>query len=157
MKELKIIAKVNICAYEELQIQEKKLIDAAKESTQRAYAPYSEFQVGAAILLEDGTVVTGNNQENVAYPSGLCAERTAIFYANAQYPGLKPVALAVAAFTKGKFTETSISPCGSCRQVLLETENRYAHPLRIFLYGEKEITIIESAKELLPLGFSSLN
>lgn len=155
MKDLKIVTKIGIYSYNELQTEEKKLIDAAKSATEKAYSPYSGFSVGAAVLLENGTIVTGNNQENVAYPSGSCAERTAIFYAQAQYPEVAPTTIAVAAFTKGKFTEASISPCGACRQVLLEVENRYRRPLRVLLYGENEISIIESVKDLLPLAFSS--
>lgn len=157
MKDLKIITNIRICPYNELSIEEKKLIDAAKRATENAYAPYSEFRVGAAVLLDNGITVTGNNQENVAYPSGLCAERTALFYAQSQYPDAAPLTLAVAAFTKGRYTEASISPCGGCRQVLLEVENRYKRSLRVLLYGEKDISIIESAKDLLPLAFSSLD
>lgn len=157
MKDLKIVTNIRICSYNELCMEEKKLIDAAKEATKNAYAPYSGFSVGAAVLLENGTVVSGNNQENIAYPSGLCAERTALFYAQSQYPDSAPLVLAVAAYTKGRFTEASISPCGACRQVLLEAENRYKKSLRILLYGEEGISLIESVKDLLPLAFSSLD
>ena len=156
MEELKIVTNIQICTYNELSVIEKKLIDSAKEATQKSYAPYSNFNVGAAILLEDRIIVTGNNQENVAYPSGLCAERTAMFYANAQHPQLTPQAIAIAAYTQGQFTETAISPCGSCRQVLLETENRYKQAIRVLLYGEKEIMIVQSIRDLLPLAFTSL-
>lgn len=155
MKDLKIVTKIRICSYNELDTEEKKLIDAAKSATGNAYAPYSGFNVGAAVLLEDGTIVAGNNQENVAYPSGLCAERTAIFYAQAQYPQTAPQSIAVAAYTNGKFTDAIVSPCGGCRQVLLEVENRYRRPIRILLYGENEVVIVPSARDLLPLAFSS--
>jgi cytidine deaminase len=153
MKELKIVAKVRKCIYEELNNTEKKLVDAAKSAAKVAYAPYSEFQVGAAVLLEDNTVVVGNNQENIAYPSGICAERVALFSANANYPQSAPLALAVAAYYNGKFTEDFTAPCGACRQVLLEAENRYEKPIQLLLYGSKEIYIIDRVGDLLPLAF----
>jgi cytidine deaminase len=155
MKELKISAKIRVCDYNELNPDEKNLIDAAKEAVMRAYAPYSRFQVGAAALLANNEIVTGNNQENVAYPSGLCAERTALFYANSRFPDAAVDALAVAAYTNGDFTEEPVSPCGSCRQVILEAQNRYNHPVRIMLYGKKGIYIIEKITDLLPLSFGS--
>lgn len=155
MKQINLITKITVYSYEECTEQEKKLIDAAKQATSNAYAPYSHFHVGAALLLENGTIITGNNQENAAYPSGLCAERTAVFYANAQYPDQKIVAMAVAAFYKGKFTEDLISPCGSCRQVLLEVESRYKSPVRILLYKEEnEVYVTESMSSLMPLSFT---
>lgn len=155
MKQINLTTKITVYSYEECTEQEKKLIDAAKQATSNAYAPYSHFHVGAALLLENGTIITGNNQENAAYPSGLCAERTAVFYANAQYPDQKIVAMAVAAFYKGKFTEDLISPCGSCRQVLLEVESRYKSPVRILLYKEEnEVYVAESMSSLMPLSFT---
>ncbi len=153
MKELEITAKVDIYNYDELSIAEKSLINKAKEETQKAYAPYSHFRVGAALLLKNGVVVTGSNQENAAYPSGLCAERTAIFYANAQYPDIAPEVLAIAAFTNGTFLKDCVSPCGACRQVILEVENRYKQPITILLYGEDEVYKIKSIRDLLPLCF----
>ena len=155
MKQINLTTKITVYSYEECTEQEKKLVDAAKQATSNAYAPYSHFHVGAALLLENGTIITGNNQENAAYPSGLCAERTAVFYANAQYPDQKIVAMAVAAFYKGKFTEDLISPCGSCRQVLLEVESRYKSPVRILLYKEEnEVYVAESMSSLMPLSFT---
>jgi len=109
--------------------------------------------VGAAVLLENGEIITGNNQENAAYPSGLCAERTAMFYANANYPDVAVTTLAVAAQNAGGFLKDPIAPCGSCRQVLLETEQRYGKKLRVLLYGASEIAILETVKDLLPLSF----
>jgi cytidine deaminase len=156
MKNLNIITKIQVYHYEELNSQEKNLINNAKEATIKAYAPYSNFKVGTAALLENGEIVTGNNQENVAFPSGLCAERTALFYANSQYPDQAVKILAVAAYTKGDFLDKPISPCGACRQVILETEMRYNHPVRIILYGKKEIYIIDGIKDLLPLSFGSI-
>jgi len=156
MKNLNITTKVRICSYNELHPEEKKLIDCAKEACLRAYAPYSQFQVGAAALLANGEIVTGSNQENVAFPSGLCAERTALFYANSQYPEQAVQSLAIAAHTQGDFTGRPISPCGACRQVILETEMRYRNPVRIFLYGKTEIYIVEGISDLLPLAFDAI-
>ena len=156
MKYLKITAKVRICSYEELLSEEKIIVDRAKEATFRAYAPYSKFRVGAAALLANGEVISGNNQENVAFPSGLCAERTTLFYAHSQYPGEAVQSLAVAAYTEGDFLDRPISPCGACRQVMLETEMRFNRPMKIILYGKKEIFIVESVKDLLPLAFDSI-
>ena len=148
---------IRICSYEELLSEEKIIVDQAKEATFRAYAPYSKFRVGAAALLANGVVITGNNQENVAFPSGLCAERTTLFYAHSQYPGEAVQSLAVAAYTEGDFLDRPISPCGACRQVMLETEMRFNRPMKIILYGKKEIFIVESVKDLLPLAFNSID
>ena len=144
------------CTYEELSKQDRLLVDAAKQATQRSYAPYSHFHVGAAALLDDDTIVIGSNQENAAYPSGMCAERTALFYAGSAHPNRAVVALAIAAYTEGEFTATPISPCGACRQVILEMEQRHNHPIRILLYGTEGIIVVEGGiKELLPLTFSA--
>ena len=153
MKKIKIEIPINSCTYNELTTEEQKLIDAACEATKRSYAPYSHFAVGAAALLENGMIVTGTNQENAAYPSGTCAERTTIFYANSQYPDQAIKTLAIAARSEEDFLNTPISPCGACRQVLLETEKRFGKPMRILLYGKKEIYIIPSIANLLPLCF----
>ena len=142
--------------YTELTEQDRQLVDAAKLATERSYAPYSHFQVGAAALLADGTVVTGSNQENAAYPSGLCAERTTLFYAGASHPNTPVVALAIAAYTDGQFTRTPIAPCGACRQVMLEAEKRHQTPMRILLYGTQGTYLIEGGTtELLPLTFDA--
>jgi cytidine deaminase len=156
MKKINITTKIQICDYNELDSEEKKLIDRAKESCFRAYAPYSQFHVGAAVLLANGEIITGSNQENVAFPSGLCAERTALFYANSQYPEQAVKSLAVAAYTQGNFIDKPISPCGACRQVILETEMRSKSPVKIFLYGKSEIFIIEGIGHLLPLAFNTI-
>jgi cytidine deaminase len=155
MKNLNISAKIRVCIYEKLNPSEKKLIDAAKEATQRAYAPYSCFRVGAAVLLSNNEIITGNNQENAAYPSGLCAERTALFYANSRFPNEAVDTVAVAAYTNGDFTNEPVSPCGACRQVILETQKRYKHPVRILLYGKKVTYLIEKISDLLPLSFDA--
>jgi cytidine deaminase len=122
--------------------------------TQHSYAPYSKFHVGAAALLKSGIIVTGSNQENAAYPSGLCAERTTLFYANSQYPDQPVLTLAIAARNEKGFMKEPIPPCGACRQVILETENRFNHPVRILLYGEDGIYEAHSIEDLLPLTFT---
>ncbi|NMA72663.1 MAG: cytidine deaminase [Bacteroidales bacterium] len=153
MKKLTITAIINCLTYDELKDSDKQLIDAAKESTRNSYIPYSQFAVGAAARLTNGIVIQGNNQENAAYPSGICAERTTLFYANSKYPDQAVETLAVAAYTKGDFLDVPISPCGACRQVILEVEKRYNHPVRILLYGTNEIYEIKSIRDLLPLSF----
>ncbi len=154
MEEVKIWAKLTYCRIEELDSDEKNCIEAAKRACDAAYAPYSDFRVGAAVLLDNGCIVSGANQENAAYPSGLCAERVALFAAAAHYPQQKPRILAIAARRgDGHFCEKAVSPCGSCRQVMLETEKHSQLPLRVLLYGRNEIIRIDSASELLPLAF----
>lgn len=153
MESLEIITKIRIYSIQECTEQKKVLIDRAKSSALSAYAPYSNFHVGAAVLLEDGTIVTGSNQENAAYPSGLCAERTVLFYANANYPNLAVKSIAIAAHNKGEFTKDVCTPCGSCRQVLVEVENRYDTPVEIIMYGQNHIYEVDSIKDLLPLCF----
>ena len=155
MENRNITTKIIVCSYDELNEKEKKLIDAAKEATNRSYSPYSRFQVGAAALLSGGTVITGNNQENAAYPSGLCAERSTLFYANSRYPDQPVITLAIAARTEKDFIDNPIPPCGACRQVILETEKRYGQPIRILLYGKECIYEIKSIGDLLPLSFDA--
>lgn len=152
MKEITLETKVTVSSKEELPEEYRKLLDAALEATGGAYAPYSHFRVGAAVLLEGGQIVTGSNQENAAYPSGLCAERVALFSANAQYPEEKVMAIAIAAVTQGKQVEM-ITPCGGCRQVMTEVENRFHHPVEVLLYGADKVYQIKNASALLPLSF----
>lgn len=138
----------------ELDQQDKALVEMAKEAASFAYAPYSKFSVGAALLLENGVYVKGNNQENVAYPSGLCAERVAVFAASANYPGIVIKAIAITAKSDSFIIETPISPCGSCRQVLAEYEHKQGRPIKIILSGEKgKILAISKVEDLLPLSF----
>lgn len=137
----------------ELPDELKELARLSLLAARNAYAPYSKFQVGAAVWLENGMIITGNNQENVAYPSGLCAERVALFYAGAQYPDVAVCAIAISAQTEGEQVEL-ITPCGACRQVLLETETRHKHPMKVILCGRAQICIAESAASLLPLSFN---
>lgn len=155
MRNFRIEIPVCACSYDELSEADRQLIDAAKEATSQSYAPYSHFAVGAAALLEDGTVVTGSNQENAAYPSGTCAERTTLFYANSHYPDQGVKALAIAARNTQGFLDSPIPPCGACRQVLLETERRYNLPIRILLYGVRETYCLQGVKSLLPLSFGA--
>jgi len=159
MQEKTVETKVKIYTFDELKNEYQQLLEKAKEQVNNAYAPYSGFQVGAAVELENGEIFTGNNQENAAYPSGLCAERVAMFYANANYPNVAVKTLAIAAFTNGKFLPNPVTPCGSCRQVLLETESRFGKNIPVLLYGTEEVYLIENVKQLLPLCFekSSLN
>ncbi len=140
----------------ELSPDELELLDAAKEATKRSYVPYSQFHVGAALRLDDGRIVSGSNQENCAYPSGICAERTALFFANSNYPDNAVTEICIAARdTKGQFTTLPVTPCGSCRQVMVETENRFHNKIRIMLYGTQGSYFIESAKDLLPVSFDA--
>lgn len=153
MKYLSYETKVTEYQPEEIPNEYIPLIDEAKRQTQQAYAAYSKFHVGAALLLENGEIVTGNNQENSAYPSGLCAERTAVFYANSRYPESAVKMIAIAAYTNGEFLPEPVTPCGACRQVLLETENRYNRDMKIILFGTEKTYVLENVKQLLPLSF----
>ncbi|MBE6302880.1 MAG: cytidine deaminase [Bacteroidales bacterium] len=156
MKEIILSTVVKVCSYEELSPADRQLTDAAREAAKKSYAPYSLFNVGAAVRLDGGEIVCGSNQENAAYPSGLCAERTTLFWAGAQHPDKAVEAIAIAARDKDGEIEKPISPCGACRQVMLETEMRFDRPMRIILYGSRECYIIKGGtKELMPLSFSS--
>lgn len=142
----------------ELDTATLSLLQAARQATQTAYAPYSNFHVGAAILLADGTVVRGSNQENAAYPSGLCAERTAIFAAGANYPNQQVMMVAVTAKRKEEHFFTSANPCGACRQVLAEYQSKQETPIRIVLEGgQGKVYICDSVDMLLPMKFTSLD
>lgn len=153
MREYKIEAIVHIFGMAELNEQDRQLVEAARQATKGSYAPYSKFCVGAAVRLLDGTIVTGANQENAAFPSGLCAERTALFAAGAQYPDQPVVALAIAARKGRRFLSKPISPCGACRQVISGVEERFGSPIRILLYGTDGILVSEGISPLLPLRF----
>lgn len=135
----------------ELSEQDRQLEERALEVAQKAYAPYSRFHVGAAVLLANGEIVTGSNQENAAYPSGTCAERTAIFWASAQWPDVAVERLAIVAINSAGRVPV-ISPCGSCRQVIMETATRF-HPFPILLMGEEKTILLEDCRYLLPFGF----
>ncbi len=141
------------CSFSELQSAIQSLIQSAKQVSAKSYAPYSQFHVGAAVLLANGTVVLGSNQENGAYPSGLCAERTALFSAGANYPDVSVRALAIAAQTKGAFLPEPITPCGACAQVISECELRAGQPIQIYLYGTQKVWCLSGVQSLLPFSF----
>jgi cytidine deaminase len=133
----------------------QSLMLKAIEARNKAYAPYSNFQVGAALELENGTIVTGSNQENASYPAGLCAERTAIFYAGSKYPDLKIKTLAISAGPKEKDFTEPVPPCGSCRQAIAEYEQNQKSPIGIYFMGKSgEVKHVESLLSLLPLAFN---
>lgn len=161
MKSLEFKTLVKECKLEELEGINLHLVECAKEATRRAYAPFSKYNVGAALLLDNGKIVEGSNQENAAYPSGLCAERTAVFYASSANPGMAVKKIAIAAWIDpGKdkdweegFQKHPVSPCGGCRQALLEYEHLYGD-IEVILYGREKTYILPSIKSLLPLAFT---
>ena len=154
MKEKEICIHFTIKQENELSVRELALLDQARHATYRSYSPYSHFSVGAAVELEDGSLVSGSNQENAAYPSGICAERTAVFYANSRYPDIPIRTICIAARNaEGKFPPLPIAPCGACRQVLLEAEQRAGKDIEILLYGTECIYCVDSVHALLPLCF----
>lgn len=139
---------------EELNTVSKNLLLSAKEAAKNAYAPYSKFNVGCALLLENGEIILGNNQENIAYPSGLCAERTAVFYAGANFPTIPIKMLAVTAFAKSYEVNQPVMPCGACLQSISELELRFTKPIQIILQGNSgPIYIAEGTKTFLPFQF----
>ena len=155
MKKVELKTSIRECQFEELSQADQHLIEQAIEATNRSYAPYSKFSVGACLLLNNGVEVIGCNQENAAYPVGLCAERSAIFAAGAQYPDVPVRMIAIAARTPdGELQDEPVSPCGSCRQVLIETETRFSQEVRILLYGRNRIYVIDGIKQLMPLSFT---
>ena len=150
--------RINIEEYkspDELSDEEQRLIERAIQTARDAYAPYSKFHVGASLLLDDGIFVDGNNQENAAYPDGLCAERIAMFAANAIHPESPVKMMAIVAVYQDRLLDQPVYPCGSCRQALLESENRFMQPVRILMYGKAGIHAVNSVKDLLPLSFDS--
>lgn len=155
MEKKDIVTPIEIYPLHELPEADRQLLQLAREATARSYAPYSKFRVGAAILLDNGEIVTGANQENVAYPSGTCAERSACFYAHARYPEAKFVKIAIAARgTDGEFVADPVAPCGACRQALLEYEVLAAHPVPVILGGRDKAFILPSVTSTLPLAFT---
>ena len=142
--------------FSELSHDVVSLLKAARVGAQNAYAPYSHFKVGAAILLNNGEIIIGNNQENAAYPSGLCAERVAAFYAVSQYPEVPFNKLAIVSIHPNTPSSQPTAPCGGCRQVLLEYEEKFGQEIEIILASETEdIYIFKNAKDLLPFSFNS--
>ncbi|MDP5001278.1 cytidine deaminase [Flavobacterium sp.] len=154
MKQININSVISILTVEELSQVELDLKNQAFEARSKAYAPYSKFTVGAAILLDNGVIVQGSNQENAAYPSGLCAERVAIFYAGSTYPDAKIVKMFITASPQDRELTEPIPPCGSCRQVIAEYEFKQDIPIEIFFMGAVgEIYKSDSLKNLLPFVF----
>ena len=141
---------------DEMTPEDRKLVGLALEAQKGSYSPYSHFQVGAALLLADGTIIKGANQENAAYPSGLCAERTALFAAGANYPDVPLECLAIAGSDHGVLCESPASPCGSCRQVMAEYQKKFGKPLKIILVGSKRIRKFYKVEDILPFIFDSL-
>ncbi len=141
---------------DELDAQDRDLAQAAIDATALSYAPYSGFNVGAAVLFEDGEIVKGANQENAAYPSGLCAERTALFYASASRPDKAMTAIAIAAGQNGKICDLPATPCGACRQVMAQYQTKSGRPMKVILVGEKLIWSFDKVDDLLPLIFDSI-
>ena len=152
MTDKNIVTKIQVCSYQELNDEDRKLVDLAKAATQSSYTPYSHFNVGAAVLLDNGVMIKGANQENAAF-AGICAERSACYNAGANYPGVPIVKVAIAAFHNGDFVEEPCSTCGVCRQALLEFEVHSGKNMAVLLAGRDKIYRLSSIKSLLPLGF----
>jgi len=140
---------------DELSKEDSRLVNLAIEAQKGSYSPYSNFSVGAVVLLENGEIIQGSNQENGAYPSGLCAERVALFYAGAKYPNIPVKTIVVTASYKGILTDEPIPPCGACRQVMIETREIGKKAMKVILAGKKKIYEVEDVTFLLPFNFSS--
>jgi cytidine deaminase len=155
MKNVEIKTKITVFeAIEELPATVQNLMEQAIIAKKNAYAPYSKFSVGAAFLLEDGTIVTGNNQENAAYPSGMCAERVAIWKVSSEYPNLKILKLAITASSSTQITKEPVAPCGACRQTLSEYELKQNDKIEVFFMGEVgKVIKTDSLLDLLPIAF----
>ncbi len=138
----------------DLSADDRELVGAAQKISSKAYAPYSGFKVGAALRMADGSIITSNNQENASSPAGLCAERTALFWANANFPDLPVVSIAISAIDKNGNPAKNLSPCGSCRQVMLETEHRFNQPIRLILDSNSKIEVLDNIEGLLPMSFN---
>lgn len=157
MTRKEILTPVEIYSYDELPSDDRVLVEQAREYTRHSYAPYSHFCVGAAIRLSNGETVCGANQENAAYPSGTCAERSACFSAGARFPGVKFKAIAIAARgVDGEFTPAPCAPCGACRQALLEYETLAGEDVAVLLVGRDSVWRLPSVKSLLPLAFTEI-
>ena len=156
MQEKKIELSFILAHLNELPAQEQQLVANAKAAFKTAYAPYSGFLVGASVLLENGEVINGSNQENVAYPSGLCAERVALFYAGAKFPDVKINTVAISVLSKNFEVKDVISPCGACRQVMAEYEDKQHKPIKVILHSPTdEVLIANKVEDLLPFMFKS--
>ena len=155
MKEYTLSTTLKEYAYDELDAARAALVEEARQATFRSYVPYSHFHVGAAIALDNGETVVGSNQENAAFPSGTCAERSACYYAGGRYPQAKFVRIAIAARNEqGEYTDGPVAPCGACRQALLEYETMAGHDVEVLLVGRDKVYSLPSVKALLPLAFT---
>lgn len=155
MNEFELKIRIISKNFDELDVTERRLVDEARRMTQNSYAPYSHFRVGAAILLDNGAVATGANQENAAFPSGTCAERSACYWAGANYPGAAFEMIAITAVAPdGTVPLEPTAPCGACRQALLEYEKLAGHDVKVLLAGRDTVYIVPSVKALLPLAFN---
>ncbi len=148
---------IEYSSLEEMDPQDQEVVKAAIEAQKGSYAPYSNFNVGAAVRLEDGTIVKGANQENAAYPSGLCAERTAMFAAGATYPGVPMTTLAIVGGFDFTLSETPCTPCGGCRQVMAEYQTAGKRPLSVIMFGTEKTWKFEKVDDILPFIFDSFN
>ena len=154
-KEIKI-GYIEYESLDQLGSEDRKLADAAIEAIASSYAPYSNFNVGAAVMFEDGEIVKGSNQENAAYPSGICAERTALFYASASRPTAPMKAIAIAAGQNGQLCKSPVTPCGACRQVMAQYQTKSQRPMAVILIGAEKIWKFEKVECLLPFIFDSI-
>lgn len=137
----------------DLKPEEQQLVNSALSAAHKAYAPYSQFHVGAAVLLENGEIITGSNQENAAYPSGLCAERVALFWAGSQFPDIAVKTMVIVSVKGKELVSHIVAPCGACRQVINETTHRCKNNFSLLLVGKNGIIKVNSANDLLPLSF----
>lgn len=157
MKEITL--NINYTEYDspdQMSAEDQELVQAANQAREGSYSPYSRFQVGAALRLANGVIVKGANQENAAYPSGLCAERTAMFWASANYPDVPFDTLAIAGADNGVLCDSPASPCGACRQVMAEYQKKYCRPLKTIWVGAKRIRKFQKVDDILPFIFDSL-
>ena len=154
-KEIKI-AYTEYASLDELSSEDRLLAESAIEAVGTAYAPYSNFNVGAAVRFVDGEIVKGSNQENAAYPSGICAERTALFYASASRRNVPMNAIAIAAAQNGELVKNPVAPCGACRQVMIQYQIKSGNPMEVILIGSETIRKFANIESLLPFVFDNL-
>lgn len=157
MNNSSLTIRYTVFSIDELSNEKRRLVQKAIEATHTSYAPYSCFSVGAAVLLDNGEIVQGSNQENAAFGAGTCAERCALFYASAKFPDVGVHTLAVAARgTDGNLLSHPVSPCGICRQVLIEVQGRTGHNIQVLLIGANDVIEFQSASDLLPFCFDEI-
>lgn len=157
-RKIERVVSLEVFLWDELSTEEQHLVSEAKKATDNAYAPYSRFLVGSALLLDNGEILMGNNQENASYPVGICAERVVLGYSHARYPECKPLKIAIVAKRRDEARFATVTPCGLCRQTISEYEQRYDHPIEIFMMTPNgEILKASSIDDLLPFKFHDLN